>query len=462
MRSESTRKMNLDRTWFRSMVPARGDGFFAGSVLAALLFAGILAPRITPFIAGIVSVYTVVLAAANGNWRKIWMPLAQPSLIVIGLLAFGTLACLSALWAVAPWRALAKGGLTISIALMAIVAITLIEESRSRRLAEGLAIGVAAGCVYVGLEIVSQFELRMAAYNYLGFLPIKDKYHHWEAGRIVRIDGHVMNRSIALLVILLWPALLAIDRCWFGICRQAWKAALLSAIALVTFYSVHESSKIAMMVGCIAWILSKWWPKWWHRAIMTAWIIATLFMPLLASAAYTGLKLHQADWLQYSARDRIVIWGYASELVRERPLLGFGADSNYVMGRSHTVSEHPRDHPHPRSLAPHPHNVFLQVWFELGLAGAVILMLLGRALLNALSLQPEEDRALGYATFASCATLATFTWSLWQAWFLGAFCLAAVSLRLALHLSRAPRNTDSTAQEQAGITMPSNRHRPAN
>ncbi len=86
----------------------------------------------------------------------------------------------------------------------------------------------------------------------------------------------------------------------------------------------------------------------------------------------------------------------------------------------------------PPQLNIHAHNVYLQAWYELGLAGALLLLLSGSLLLT--WMRRIDDQAFPYAAaaFALAATMAAFSYSLTSPWYLASFGLSAIFMRLAI------------------------------
>jgi O-antigen ligase len=70
---------------------------------------------------------------------------------------------------------------------------------------------------------------------------------------------------------------------------------------------------------------------------------------------------------------------------------------------------------------PHPHNIYLQVWYELGFVGAALLTAFGLLLLRNVTQLPGPQRPFAYAMFAAAAVQIAFSYSMWQIWFMCLF-----------------------------------------
>lgn len=135
----------------------------------------------------------------------------------------------------------------------------------------------------------------------------------------------------------------------------------------------------------------------------------------LAMQAVDHLGLYgrfKAD-LPPSWADRLRIWSFVAERMTEHPLRGAGLDASRAF---------------PGVLL-HPHNAPLQLWYELGVPGAVLGMLFWLWLWTRIAECVRRDRRHG-ATAAATATvylvISAVSFGQWQEWWLcvGAFATA--------------------------------------
>jgi len=128
----------------------------------------------------------------------------------------------------------------------------------------------------------------------------------------------------------------------------------------------------------------------------------------------------------------VILWEYTAERVLEAPWVGIGADATRAV-HGGVVAEQPEGFIYPRTTGPHAHSLFIQIWYELGLIGAVLAALAGAAAaLRTTSLSPEVQ-PFAAATFATFAASVAFSWGVWQTWLLCAIGLAVVYLLIAAH-----------------------------
>ena len=200
---------------------------------------------------------------------------------------------------------------------------------------------------------------------------------------------------------------------------------LLLLTATVVMISLHESSKLAFLVGLGAFALSYLSLRWAGSLLIVAWVLACLAV-VPASLLAHRLDLQHATWLPGSARHRVIIWNFTAEKMLESPWIGIGANMTYVLGPRLERDTLRLPAEANRTLSIHAHNIYLQTWFELGLVGVMLLMLAGLSILHAIRSLVPLVQPYAYATFASAASMAAASYGMWQYWFMALFGLCAV------------------------------------
>ena len=99
----------------------------------------------------------------------------------------------------------------------------------------------------------------------------------------------------------------------------------------------------------------------------------------------------------------------------------------------------------------HPHNAVLQVWLELGAVGALIGLGLLLAILRAIGrmLDNRLPRAAALGMFTSGLALASFSFGIWQSWWLSSILFSAAFLISTLQPAQAGAS-DSPPEEIGG------------
>ncbi len=148
--------------------------------------------------------------------------------------------------------------------------------------------------------------------------------------------------------------------------------------------------------------------------------------------AYNSLGLQNADWVQRSGRERIVIWADIAERTFESPIIGVGARSTNALNARGTASLTQSNDKKQWTIGRHPHNVYLQAWYELGAIGAILLGIAGLVAFTQLWQFPPQTWPFALAALTSTALELALCWDIWQRWFFAVVCLGAVVLVMAL------------------------------
>ena len=378
-------------------------------------------------------------ALSRGRWRVMIPPLNVATVFIAALLFF---ALISAFWAARPEAVLLMVMVGVVIAWGSIVTMqALAAETYGNvlHIAEGLWIGFLVGLAYALLEVVSDQSIKIWVYNALGLGPEQlepDRFFTWEGGRLVAVHPDDLKRNLMPVPLLLWPALIATRTIVSRLGRYAVGAGLVAMALASVFLSPSHTCKLALFVGLVVFACSVYLPRASRVGLTVAWLVACLaVVPIVIQLR--ALELQNAEWLQLSGQLRIVIWNEIAQLVSDAPFFGVGADMTYF-------TQPPlRDVPDvaPGWLGfpiPHPHNVYLQTWYELGLVGAVLLAGLGTAVLTLISAASALARPYLYAVFAAAAVEIGTSYNLWQIWFLCLFGFAAAMCSLAVNLTRSP------------------------
>lgn len=335
---------------------------------------------------------------------------------------------INATWSTAQERALI-GVATFFVAsvVVHVVARTMpfLNREPLRAMSVGFYTGYAICALLICFEIFLDHPLHLRFFaHFPGLTPQMDDVVI-EAGIAKGLPSYFLNRNIAALVFLLWPALLVASRLAASRdVRGILLAGLTPAIPAI-FASDHDTSKLAVVGGAAAFSLLMLVPRFAKPLMVAGWTLACIAVAPLASVAHNNLQLHTAAWLPNSARDRIVLWSFTASKIHEAPILGHGMVSTRQFGllsKEQPVFE--PGTPYILTTGPHSHNVYLQVWFDTGLVGAVFLLTIGLLILRAISRSAADTQPMLYATFVSNAMLAAASFSIWTHWFLASYALS--------------------------------------
>jgi O-antigen ligase len=421
-------------------------GIPKGGVLALLLFLSPFLTAVAPQLGWLTLLLVAVTAIAlfilsGGAWRQ----LAACNTALAACLLVALYALLSVSWAADPERAIAKAG-TLLVVLVAVFAasraIAQLEAWQLRHAACALAAGAFVGALFVLIELLSEGAITRVAKNSLDiFSPTSSKrLVVSEEGRVLAITVTAFRQNVAMLVLHLWPALLALGAVAVTSYRRVFIAALVLATVVAVAFSQRQSSQLALVVSALVFALAWVSRSAASHALAIAWCLAFVVVVPASFAAYKA-DLHMAEWLPTSARARVIIWEYTAERVLERPLLGIGAASTRALQPKGEEAEQPPGFIYPRTTGWHAHNLFLQVWYELGAFGAVLVAFSGAWLALRIQHLPLHAQPFASASFAAPATASGFASDLWQTWLLCSVGLMVLYLLAAAYATRSRDHT---------------------
>lgn len=244
-----------------------------------------------------------------------------------------------------------------------------------------------------------------------------------------------------ILVLIAFPAAVILWRAR-GV---RWAAALLALTGVATVGLWVQSNIVAFAAGFAAFAAALKFPDTTLKAVVWLLIFAIPASPFIAaSISFIGLE-NFADlppsWLQ-----RLVAWRAAAQEIAAAPLFGHGVDYARAMaaeGRCVFVSGvevAPELGARFAELCPqrpdgltmermplHPHNLFLQVWLELGMLGAGLMAAtifafsrIAPSRIAPRKMSPKAAAAWA-GLLAAALVYAAFEWSIWQVWRIAAF-----------------------------------------
>ena len=192
------------------------------------------------------------------------------------------------------------------------------------------------------------------------------------------------------------------------------------------------ANAVAMGFGCIAAFAALRAPR--TTLLSLLWIVlATLLLaPLAAYAPIETWIAKYENLIPISWAQRLHTWrataGYALDCLP----FGCGADFARTVQAQGAVVILPQTPVALPIMPTHPHNIFLQVWMELGAAGAMLfgLAIFGAGLALVRASLPAPVAAGAAGAIAAIFVSAMVEASLWQVWRLSAMGLAALGVAL--------------------------------
>jgi O-antigen ligase len=426
-----------------SVLGRAGRGWTAwlpAAVLAALPALSLYGPKALPGL--------VVILIAPALWLCLRERAARPRppwRIMAALVGFVGLGAASALWSIDPTASLTAAAKLAGWAVAATMLFVLWPSvaGRDAGLAERALIGGFAGALIL-LAVDLNTDLAV-----LRLVQVRAK-----AG--TEFYAYSLNRGATVLALLLCPV--------GALCLIRWRAwtawlAFAAGVAAISL-SISTAALLAAILGGITFALVRWLGRpiiYAMAAVMAAWLVAAPLVlgPLATSPWLAGLMPQMAP----ANYHRLLIWEFAAGRIAERPMLGWGLDSaRSVPGGRQNLSARlaeraapPDDEPQKQDLRSmvfealplHPHSLALQIWLELGAAGALLAAALIGGAVGAVAAAPSRTgRASLAGTAAAGFVIANLSYGAWQSWWVAALILAlAINLALVREPAAAPAQT---------------------
>ncbi|HWB45566.1 MAG TPA: O-antigen ligase family protein [Hyphomicrobiaceae bacterium] len=395
----------------------------AAAAVGTVVF--IVAPLTAPYLmAGVMAVALAACGAAIGAL----LPPRLPWPMTILCVAEAYLV-LSIAWSPSPATAIAATAV-LAVFILALSttlnALPHIEEETLLASAQGLIAGFAIGGAFLLFEQLSGLWLHRVALSLIPRLHTGALRGMAERGGwVVHMDPFLLNRNMAAGAALFWPVALALSRIPNSRRPGLRLALTLGPAAAAIALSEHATSQVAITGAAVVFAVARFSAKRARVALAVIWTAATLLVVPMAGGLYAS-GLYRADWLPFSFRHRIVIWGYTSAQVPKAPILGAGIGAAHVAGRIPNAPRAPGSEI-ALSTSWHSHNAYLQAWYETGAVAALLLLSFGLALLQAIGRSPPDTVPYLLAVFCAGALAAASSYSLWQSWVMGSMSLAAIN-----------------------------------
>lgn len=246
-----------------------------------------------------------------------------------------------------------------------------------------------------------------------------------------RIALAFTNAAATVIAVFAAPAALLVYRRYGAL---ATLATLAVTTGVVVAFSESNAAKVGLVSALAMGGLVLWRGRGTLRWLAAAFVALVLLAPaprLVDPAPFSLLRNAAGEHgliLPGAVLHRTYIYDFVLDRIAERPLLGWGLGTSRVMpgGRGHVPDPDLKNH---ELLPLHPHNGVLEVWVELGAAGA-----LGFAAVVWLTLTAVRRRAADRGTAAALAaamtaylTIGQFAYGIWSSWWIAAGLLAAAT-----------------------------------
>ena len=366
-----------------------------------------IANKSAPVLLGAAALLALLSTALSGTlphvWRRLGALLLRPP--ALALAAGALLAGASVGWSVdraISLRGIIEGAPVIACALLAAACAGDIARRRDTLLlAAGLALAVA--------------------------LIVFEKYSGQSIHRLAgaRAEGIEEKRSAIFAAILAWPVVSV----FAAKARYGAAAAVFAALALGAGAAHSGAALFGLAAGAGVYCLALLGPRF------TLGLTGLLLGAALTSAPWHGsiaARLMPANLVaalsEVHAGQRIAIWSEFGGRVWDEPVYGHGFNTSQEIYRGRPARSDAEANRLIEKI--HPHNIYIQIWIELGAAGVALTCLFGAALYRSLSRGPRENLPARLALAAFIGAVGLVSHSLWQPWWLAAMASACIFMRI--------------------------------
>jgi hypothetical protein len=228
----------------------------------------LVAPRMTVTTLIVLAVASVLITINHGQSLK------ELFRFDLGLALFAVVAgylFVNATWSQDPSNAFIKAGWFVGVVLMTFAtcrALWTWPPAQIRVATNSLLIGLAVGMAFILVELATQDLPLRLLYNALPITrPSGTKRLVIHDGQIVKIAANELNRNVAVMLLMLWSALLCLSR----FRRKHWRTPAIVGLFLIAtaliFWSEHDASKVGLVFSAIAFALALPWPTAMRRVI---------------------------------------------------------------------------------------------------------------------------------------------------------------------------------------------------
>ena len=227
-----------------------------------------------------------------------------------------------------------------------------------------------------------------------------------------RYETFFYNRSLVALLILALPLLYILYREKM----HFWLMSLIIFISITALISQSQTVQLSLLVFLIAF---KGYTLLKTKAIYAFgvfFIFGLLSLPWLLPALHGSFaKWPDSQILEMSyAAERLTIWTNIALAVQDNLFLGHGIETV----RS-TVFDGPKIESLEQNNVLHPHNMFLQIWFEFGILGVLPVIACVLLLLKKIKNHDPVKRTFVLSYLTTLFTIASVSYGLWQSWWVG-------------------------------------------
>ena len=405
--------------------------FYFLSIAPSVFFlVGIFVPKgsvILLALAGII----VVLCTKKTDWGNLFKLNVTWKTIVL----FIFFSAVSALWSLTPANTLYKVLPLVAMGLLALIVVNFsmsLIDDELEALKKGIIFGGFLGFILLGIELTGDALIS----HFLRASFSAFSINTYEMFHIKK----TLNGGVTVASLFFWP--------WLFVVWEKFKyyisIPIITCSALVILLGANDAPFFAVTGGLLTSAIIGLLPKLGRRVLTIFILIAIFVAPLAPKYLFSIADSDKGEFVTPSTfitfdrgiipipnawYHRLTVWKVTSERIKQKPFLGYGYDTSRALYKKGDEIRHQRydksgnlivgiiSEPIPL----HPHNVVLQIWLELGIAGAIFLATLLFFLIKSVFGEnlSKRDRFAGIGILVTIFSINLISYGAWQSWWLG-------------------------------------------
>ena len=436
---EFARVLNQLRKWQDFYTNEARDMSPVEWLLASTMFCVVAMATTTAWSTGGASIALALITAAVTRIAGYKLkPAISPQLL------FGAIVCLifmaaSIFWAYETHRSIRALAIFAALGmglLLANGAFTAMPQRWRIHLARAASASFIIFLFYGFFEEVSNHQLKRILFWPFQALSIDGLSVAINWSHISEVRPHRTNWNMATLSILLWPILFFVTRSLTQYQARITDAVLCFVLLVMVAHSQHETSMLAFVFGCGTYYLARATSTWTLGILALAWVSIFVLVVPISNALFTH-EIHRSEHAPDSFKHRVVLWKYTADRIAERPILGVGLGSTHPMNEAvQNKAERASGTTYRLQTGTHPHNIYLEVWYEIGLVGVICVASFGLAIIYAISQLAPALRNYACAAFAVTMTTSLSSFGWYETWYASTIALCCALFFLVTRINR--------------------------
>ena len=404
--------------------------YFLSAAPSLFFLVGIFIPKGSVILLSLAGIM-VITGTKKSEWKTLFRLNASWNTIAL----FICLSTVSAIWSLTPANTLYKVLPLIAMGLLALIVVNFsmsLINDEIEGLKKGIIFGGFLGFTLLGFELTGDALIsRFLIKSFSVFSTNTYEMFHIKK---------TLNSGVTIASLFFWPWLFVV---WAKF-KYYISIPILTGSVMVILLGANDAPFFAVTAGLLFSAIVVLTPKM-GRVVLTILVLIAIFIAPLApkylfsfADSDNGRFVGPSTFVTFDKGiipipnawyHRLTVWKVTSERIEQKPFLGYGYDTSRALYKKGDEIRYQRydksgnlivgiiSEPIPL----HPHNVVLQIWLELGIAGAIFLATLLFFLIKSIFGEnlTKRDRFAGIGILITIFSINLISYGAWQNWWLG-------------------------------------------